>query len=576
MSKSFELRKSSNNQTFDGQMMGKNIRPAAMKILTILMKDDPHKNDTDYKITFSVCEVSSGRIYNYVGYRTKMDQIRTYVTKDGTTLTFEYKNVMKTDKSVAKCMKSSHVKKFRSSVPTAIKSNLRCRGNRYFKMIDPKTLVSCGRYKCSSPKQAASKGFTKLAQKYKKNGESVPENLIIYLREMTRGSSGKIYGYTVQRQKLDRPCSIQIGDRTVCYEYKNKVTKINNNDLPIQIQNKKKAKKNKVSKVKKGKKCKPIKNVKTYSSSDDESEQISSDDMPARKGPGKKYESSDESCDDKFIKKQMYESNVRPKKVCVSSNEESDGDDVKRPTKICFSNSNSRSSSSEDDEAHAVRPPTTYNTFIKERIAVLKKDDPTASQIDLLKQAAEEWQKKKRSFEDIVKRNPANFGKSITGPSNIEFSDSEDDSTNNSIIKIKYVKPYFMDAIHGNESTGEWTIEQDEKMLSYLKHAIENQECLSDTTNDITIDEDNITSCELLLPTDKSSCGIFYGQKMCDIVQNVAMRLIKCGDYHNITSLVFAKLVLYCKDNNMEYVYHLNKLNNNTYTIKIISAATLF
>ncbi len=134
---------------------------------------------------------------------------------------------------------------------------------RYFKRIDGKTLKSHGRYTGVTPKQAASKGFTKMVQKYKKSGKAVPKSLTIFLRESTRGSSGKVYGYTAERQKLSTPQELTIVDtlsgdeKKITYEYRNKIRK---GVIPDQIGGMKKKKPS--SKEKKAKKSKKPKSAK--------------------------------------------------------------------------------------------------------------------------------------------------------------------------------------------------------------------------------------------------------------------------------------------------------------------------
>uniref|UniRef100_A0A6C0CAW7 Chromosomal protein MC1 domain-containing protein n=1 Tax=viral metagenome TaxID=1070528 RepID=A0A6C0CAW7_9ZZZZ len=116
---------------------------------------------------------------------------------------------------------------------------------RYFKRIDAKNLTSHGRYTGVTPKQAASKGFTKMVQEYKKKGRAVPPSLTIFLRESTRGSTGKVYGYTAERLKLDSPQELEIVDKVsgdtkkITYEYRNKIRK---GDIPAQIGGMKKKK----------------------------------------------------------------------------------------------------------------------------------------------------------------------------------------------------------------------------------------------------------------------------------------------------------------------------------------------
>ena len=104
--------------------------------------------------------------------------------------------------------------------------------DRYFKLIDPDTQETFGRYTGDTPKQAASKGYTKLLQKYKEDKKTPPKTSIIFLRESTRGSNKKIYGYSAMRQKLDEPQNLVITDndtgkeKTITYHYRNKIKKV--------------------------------------------------------------------------------------------------------------------------------------------------------------------------------------------------------------------------------------------------------------------------------------------------------------------------------------------------------------
>lgn len=111
------------------------------------------------------------------------------------------------------------------------------REERYFRLIDPKTGHSFGRYTGDTPKQAASKGYTKILQKLKTKGKTIPKTSIIYLRESTRGSARKVYGYEASRQKLDKPQVLEIededgGTKTIVYHYRNKIKKV---PVPEQI-----------------------------------------------------------------------------------------------------------------------------------------------------------------------------------------------------------------------------------------------------------------------------------------------------------------------------------------------------
>lgn len=104
---------------------------------------------------------------------------------------------------------------------------------RYFKLIDAKTGRSYGRYTGETPKQAASKGFTKMLQKLKTEGKNPPkQSTTIYLRESTRGSARKVYGYEASRLKLPEPQELVIKDKesgeekTIVYHYRNKIKKV--------------------------------------------------------------------------------------------------------------------------------------------------------------------------------------------------------------------------------------------------------------------------------------------------------------------------------------------------------------
>jgi len=104
-------------------------------------------------------------------------------------------------------------------------------GKRYFKMIDPNTFNSIGRYTGSTPKQAGSKAFSKSIRKIKQEGGKIPKTSLLYLRESTQNSLKKIYAYSATRDKLSNPqkvrrTNITTGDKkTVMYQYRNKLKK---------------------------------------------------------------------------------------------------------------------------------------------------------------------------------------------------------------------------------------------------------------------------------------------------------------------------------------------------------------
>lgn len=107
------------------------------------------------------------------------------------------------------------------------------RQDRYFKIVNSKTKESKGRYTGDTPKQAASKAFTKMLQQLKKDNQPLPKkSTIIYLRESTRGSARKVYGYEAARLKLDEPQELTIKDKdsgeekVIVYNYRNKIKKV--------------------------------------------------------------------------------------------------------------------------------------------------------------------------------------------------------------------------------------------------------------------------------------------------------------------------------------------------------------
>jgi len=139
-------------------------------------------------------------------------------------------------KKSAKPAKKSVSKSSKSTKKSGSKKTMKAggvrKGDRYFKLIDAKTLKSYGRYTGETPKQAASKGFTKLLQKFKEQKKNPPKEMTIYLRESTRGSNRKVYGYSAIRQKLDEPQELEIKDKetgevkTITYQYRNKIKKV--------------------------------------------------------------------------------------------------------------------------------------------------------------------------------------------------------------------------------------------------------------------------------------------------------------------------------------------------------------
>jgi len=58
------------------------------------------------------------------------------------------------------------------------------------------------KYTGTSPKQAAGKVFGTVLHKLKKNNYAIPNSIIIYLREITVGSTYNFFAYECTREKL--------------------------------------------------------------------------------------------------------------------------------------------------------------------------------------------------------------------------------------------------------------------------------------------------------------------------------------------------------------------------------------
>jgi hypothetical protein len=141
------------------------------------------------------------------------------------------KKVKKSGSKTTKKVSSKTTKKPAKKVGKKKAKGGSAKNSRYFKMVNSKDMSTTGRYTGETPKQAASKGYTKLIQSYKKDGKAIPSKTNIFLRESTRGSNKKIYGYSASRVKLDKPQTLQIPDgkgdvKEITYHYRNKIKKI--------------------------------------------------------------------------------------------------------------------------------------------------------------------------------------------------------------------------------------------------------------------------------------------------------------------------------------------------------------
>lgn len=109
---------------------------------------------------------------------------------------------------------------------------------RYFKRLDPVDGKMYGRYTGKTPKQAASKAYTKLRKAMREQKQTIPPQTTIYVRESTRNSARKVYAYQAWIVKLKTPQELSIPDqdgkedKEIKYRFRNKVKKV---ALPTQI-----------------------------------------------------------------------------------------------------------------------------------------------------------------------------------------------------------------------------------------------------------------------------------------------------------------------------------------------------
>jgi hypothetical protein len=162
------------------------------------------------------------------GGRAKKSMSKAKKSKSGS------KTTAKTSKAGSKKAKSTKSAKSNKSNKTSKAGKMRGgekKNKRYFKMIDGDTGETIGRYTGNTPKQAGSKAFTKMLQRNKKEGINT-KDANIFLRESTRGSYRKTYGYYASRNKLKEPQILEIPDdetgdiKTITYHYRNDVKKI--------------------------------------------------------------------------------------------------------------------------------------------------------------------------------------------------------------------------------------------------------------------------------------------------------------------------------------------------------------
>jgi len=143
---------------------------------------------------------------------------------------------------------------------------------RFFKAIDNAGGPSIGRYTGGTPKQAASKAFTKMVRKMKALDGKVPKQPVkLYIKESTRRGPQKMYAYSASRNKLKVPQELIITDKMtgeekkITYRYRNNIRKI---PLPSEmIGGAKKYKANKKTDTKSGSKSSSKSGSKSVSKS---------------------------------------------------------------------------------------------------------------------------------------------------------------------------------------------------------------------------------------------------------------------------------------------------------------------
>jgi hypothetical protein len=95
---------------------------------------------------------------------------------------------------------------------------IRERKSRAFKYYDPITNLSRGTYYGKSPKQAASKCFTRFLR-----GNTTQNSAVICIKEATKGKNNKIFKYSCKRNKLQHPIEVLMRGSRVIYRHKNSI-----------------------------------------------------------------------------------------------------------------------------------------------------------------------------------------------------------------------------------------------------------------------------------------------------------------------------------------------------------------
>lgn len=90
---------------------------------------------------------------------------------------------------------------------------------KYYKLFHDNQQIP-GRFTGIKPKQAAMKAFATMVHKNKIN-----EPTEFTIKESTRGCNHKKYSYIGEKIKLEKPITVQVGNKEIMYEYSIKITR---------------------------------------------------------------------------------------------------------------------------------------------------------------------------------------------------------------------------------------------------------------------------------------------------------------------------------------------------------------
>lgn len=126
--------------------------------------------------------------------------------------------------------KKSRSKKAEAPVEeeVAVEAEKPKRKKRCYRVVDPKTGRTYGRYTGKDDPQASNKVFSQAKKRAKKDGKKIPTSITCYLRESTRGSDKGFYGCKVWSVALETPHTRKVWNEKkgkmdeIVYLYRNK------------------------------------------------------------------------------------------------------------------------------------------------------------------------------------------------------------------------------------------------------------------------------------------------------------------------------------------------------------------